>query len=127
MKKIDDYYEEKDVYILDSLILITRKVYNGINKLNLEKENDIKFYDDLLNELKSVAKNQELGELFVELLIEDGNDGYHYNAIFKKENGNYINYYRNVKGFFDFGFINSEEYTELIDLLDNISGDSTLN
>lgn len=127
MKNIDDYYEEKNVYILDSLILNTRKVYNGINKLNLEKENDTKFYDDLLNELKSVAKNQESGELFVELLSGNGNDGYHYNAIFKKENGNYINYYRHVKGIFDSGFINSEEYKELIDVLDNISGDSTVN
>ena len=125
MKNIDDYYEEKKV--LDSLILNTRKVYNGINKLNLEKENDTKFYDDLLNELKSVAKNQESGELFVELLSGNGNDGYHYNAIFKKENGNYISYYRHVKGIFDFGFSNSKEYKELIDLLDIISGDSTVN
>ncbi len=127
LKSLDsygDYYDRNNP--LYSLIKNSRKVYNGINKLNLEKENDSKFYSDLLNEVKTIAKKQGNGELFLELLTGDGSDGYHYYAIFKKENGNYINYYRHVKGVFDFGFNNSDEKTSLIDLLDNINGDSTV-
>lgn len=127
LKSIDDTYEEKNIYLLDSIISNTRKVYNGINKLNLEKENDIQFYDNLLNELNSIVKSQEGGDLFVELLTGNGNDGYHYHAIFKKENGNYIKYYRHVKGIFDSGFSSGEEYRELIDVIDIINGDSTVN
>lgn len=127
LKSIDDTYEEKNIYLLDSIILNTRKVYNGINKLNLEKENDMQFYDNLLNELKSIVKSQEGGDLFVELLTGNGNDGYHYHAIFKKANGNYIKYYRHVKGIFDSGFSSGEEYRELIDVIDIINGDSTVN
>ena len=119
-----DYYERN--YPLYSLIINSRKVYNGINKLNLEKENDSKFYSDLLNEVKTIAQQEGNGELFLELLTGDGSDGYYYHAIFKKENGNYIKYYRHVKGVFDFGFSNSDEEAFLVDLLSIINGDSTV-
>ena len=120
-----DYYERNRP--LYSLISSSRKVYNGINKLNSEKESDSKFYNDLLNELNPIAEEQGAGELFVELLTVSENNGYHYHAIFKKENGNYIKYYRQVKGGFDFGFSNSDEFSALVDLLNLMNGDSTVN
>lgn len=120
-----DYYERNRP--LYSLISSSRKVYNGINKLNSEKESDSEFYNDLLNELNPIAEEDGAGELFVELLTVNENNAYDYYAIFKNESGNYIKYYRQVKGGFDFGFSNSDEFSALVDLLNLTNGDSTVN
>lgn len=114
----EDYYERN--YPLYSLITNSRKVYNGINKLNSEKENNPKLYDDLSNEAKMYSEKYNYGELFIEFLMDsrDGN-GYSYYAILKDEDGNYALGGKSI-GEIDSTFWVMDESSDLINLLDSV-------
>lgn len=114
----EDYYERN--YPLYSLITNSRKVYNGINKLNSEKENNPKLYDDLLNEVKMYSEKYNYGELFIEFLMDsrDGS-GYSYYAILKDEDGNYALGGKSI-GEIDSTFWVMDESSDLINLLDSV-------
>lgn len=120
----EDYYERN--YPLYALITNSRKVYNGINKLNSEKENNPKLYDNLSNEAKAYSEKYNYGECFLEFLMDsrDGN-GYSYYAILKDEDGNYALGGKAI-GETESAFWVMDESSNLIDLLDSVYDYSTV-
>ena len=118
-----DYFDRN--YPLYTLVRSTRKLYNGINGLNAIKEENPKAFDEVLNELKPIAEEQQSGELFIELAADDGVGSYQYYTIFKKSDGNYVYYYRHVNSMVDYGFSEPTEKSNLTDLVNMINGISS--
>lgn len=120
----EDYYGRN--YPLYTLITNSRKVYNGINKLNSEKENNPELYDNLLNEVKTYSEKYEYGEIYVEFLMDskDGK-GYRYFGILKDKDNNYT-LGGKVIGDEHSHFWVMDDSTALIDLLDSVYDYSTV-
>lgn len=121
----EDYYGRN--YPLYTLITNSRKVYNGINKLNSEKENNPELYDNLLNEVKIYSEKYKYGEIYVEFLMDSRNgEGYNYYVILKDTDNKYALGGKVIGDSYS-NFWVMDDSTALIDLLDSVYDYSTIN
>lgn len=121
----EDYYGRN--YPLYTLITNSRKVYNGINKLNSEKEKNTELYDNLLNEVKIYSEKYKYGEIYVEFLMDSRNgEGYNYYVILKDTDNNYALGGKVIGDAYS-NFWVMDDSTALIDLLDSVYDYSTIN